>query len=193
MKKYLFFLILFSLVVAGFGCPRRGSQDGSKEIDRKEILSNARDNGLIMDDSEIAAMADPAHLQSVLGENPDDVSGYLVQETQGWKGAALADVTGGGSFGLAFATFDNETFTFIAKMGNLPELSEGNDYTGWLVRRGKEMRVVNIGKVKKVGEQSVSVFLSKIDLSDFDFFVLTRELDDQNPAPGDHILEGTLK
>lgn len=186
--------MLSVLIVSGFGCNRQdNAKNGSAEIDREQILSDAKKSGLIMNETEISAMADPARLQTVSGSNPKDISGYVIAQTEGWKSAALADVTGGGSFGLAFTNVENGSFTLIAKMGNLPAAQEGFHYEGWLVRRGEDMRVVSVGEPQPKGEQYANVFLSKTDLSDYDFYVLTLEPNDQNPAPAQHLLEGALK
>jgi hypothetical protein len=174
------------LILVGFGCQRTQKFETKPvEINREQILSDARKSGLIMDKKEIERMMDSATQKTIEGRNPSDVSAYLKVDTTKWKSAALADVTGGGSFGLAFSNWQNEKTIVIAKMGNLPALKDGSFYDGWLVHRGTDMSVVNIGKAVVNGDQLVLVFETETDLSDHDFFVLTQD--------SQHILEGSFR
>ncbi len=194
MKKTLFPLILILLLLGGFGCSTQTtSDDRQAEINRDEILFEAKKTGLIMNDEEIRLMKQIVQVESVEGTNPQQVNTYLSTPIEGWKSAALADVTGGGSFGLAFTQFTDQQFTLIAKMGNLPELQEGFVYEGWLVKRGDELRIVSTGKAQYVEDQLVNIFVASTDLSPYDFYVLTVEPDDDNPAPDEHILEGMIR
>lgn len=187
MRNTRFIILALLVVFAGFGCNK------PQEFSKENVLFEAKKNGLIMDENEIFAMADPASLTSVTGENPDDVKSILLVDKTGWKAAALADVTGGGSFGLAHTTVENGVYTLFVSMGNLPELRDGYFYEGWIVRRGDEMSVVSTGHAKPNGDAFVNVFTSRTDLLDHTFFVLTLESDDNNPAPSEHILEGRFR
>lgn len=192
MKKTLL-LAVMALILIGFGCASQESQEEAPaEIDRDAILLEAQKNGLIMGEEEIHSMTFVA-LSDVQGQNVEDVEAYLDRDVAGWSAAALADVTGGGSFGLAYTQYEGGLFTLIAKMGGLPEPAEGYFYEGWLVRRGEDLSVVSTGKAVTSGVWFGNVFLSSTDLSDHDFFVLTLEPDDGNPAPAEHILEGSIK
>lgn len=195
MKKYSYILISTLLFLfVGIGCRSSVTQaPGPRILDRQQILSEAKRDGLIMNDSEIALMTDQTRIASVSGINPENFSSYLSKNVSNWKGAALADVTGGGSFGLAFTTREDGRQVLISKMGNLPPLEDGFFYEGWIVRRTNEMSIVSVGAVQLVKDQFVNVFISDTDLSEYNFFVLTLESPDGNPAPGKHILEGTFR
>lgn len=182
-----FFIVLALVIFFGFGCNR------SEEFSTEKVLFEAKQNGLIMDETETVAMADPAKLKSRAGENSADFKPMLLADRRTWKAAALADVTGGGSFGLAHATFEDGMYKLFASMGNLPELRDGYFYEGWVVRRGEKMSVVSTGRAMTNGDAFVNVFTSSADLRDHTFFVLTLEPDDNNPAPAEHILEGTFR
>ena len=194
-RHFSFVLLIVSVSLIGFGCQRPVSPtNNSVEIDRQEILSEARKSGLIMDETEILLMTEGSALQPTSGSNPSDISDDLSRETAKWQSAALADVTGGSSFGLAFSKWESGNFTLIAKVGNLPVVSEGEQYVGWFVKRGEPLRVMNVGSVVPAGDQFAIVFTSQTDLSDYDFFVLTREQQDDNPQPSrEHILEGSFR
>lgn len=186
-KTWKIVLIAAALAVAGWGCNR------PQEFSKERVLFEARENGLIMDEQETAAMALAAQQTAVAGKNPTDIQPLLLADRRAWKAAALADVTGGGSFGLAHATFEKNTYKFFASLGNLPALRDGYVYEGWVVKRGEHMSVVRIGQAVQNGEAMVQVFESQTNLLDHDFFVLTLEPDDGDPAPAEHVLEGTFK
>lgn len=192
MKK-LIYLILPALVLVGWGCEKKtaNSVAGSTEIDRGEILEEARQNGLIMSEVEIEAMSNPNALQPTQGNNLTAVGEFLKKDFKGWNSAALADVTEGGSFGLAFSKFEKGQFTLVAKMGNLPDFAEGEHYEGWIVKRGDIIHTISVGEVVKQEDQFIIVFRSQTDLSEYSFFVLTLE-SDEDPAPSKHILEGSF-
>lgn len=192
MKKTLLWTLM-ALVVTGAGCSQNTSQEAPAEIDRDAILFEARENGLIMDDTEVAAMATVQLEVDQEGQQVEDMQGYLNTNVKDWWSAALADVTGGGSYGIAHATLKAGSFTLIAEMGNLPEPASGYYYEGWLVRREVSLAVLSLGRAQKTEDGYALVYLTSTDLSDHDFFVVTLESDDGNAAPGEHILEGILK
>lgn len=195
MKKIAVFPLIALLLVGG-GCVKDkemlSTQTSSEVIDRGSILIEAKENGLIMKDEEIAQMkAQP--LESDVGAIFTDVSVYEEMAVKGWASAALADVTGGDSFGLAYAHFSNGTYTIMTKMGNLPEPAQGYFYEGWLVRRGDSFSVLSIGRAVKIEKGYMNVYQSPTDLSDHAFYVLTLEPEDGNTSPEEHILEGSFR
>jgi len=106
----------------------------------------------------------------------------------------LEDVSGGKAFGAVNANFA-ERYDLLATFANLPA-TEGSDfYEGWIVKKveGGEDNVISTGIVRKIEDIYTNSFLSKDDLTDHDFYVLTLEPNDGDPAPAKHILEGTLK
>lgn len=185
--------LLVALLLLGVGCADAPeSTPTPPTIDRESILFEARENGLIMDEEEIVAMANAALEVDDEGRFVEDVQGYLKTNVKDWWSAALADVTGGDGYGIAHATLQAGSYTFIAQMGNLPDPSSEYYYEGWLVRRKGSLAVLSLGRVQHVEKGSALVYLTKTDISDYDFFVVTLEPNDGNPSPGEHILEGTL-
>jgi hypothetical protein len=184
------------IVVLGMGCSRANDvvttdESGDVVIDRDAILYEAKENGLIMTDDETESMK--TAITDSVAEPVGDLAAALEQDFKGWQSAALADVTGGGSYGLAHAQFVGGKYSLVVEMGNLPVPGEGYFYEGWVVRRGESFSAVSTGRAEVVEEQYVNVFMSPTDYSDYDFYVLTLEPDDGDPAPDEHILEGTLK
>ena len=114
----------------------------------------------------------------------------------------LADVTGGSSIrgvdtegkssGIAKAVTENNVYSLFVSFDDLPDPSGTDFYEGWVVRRGLNFSVISTGKTKKVDGKYVNMYQSETDLIDHDFYVLTLEPDDGNPAPAEHILEGVL-
>lgn len=192
MKQMLALLGVFVLV--GGGCwgadPVEESSDA--EIDRDSILFEAREKGLIMDEPEVEQMAQTA-LEQVGTSLEEGVEKFLDLDVRSWNSGALADVTGGESFGLVYARYENGRFTLISKLGNLPALGDAYFYEGWLVRRGEQMSVVSTGRIVEHEDNFINVFESPVDLSDHAFYVVTLEPVDGDPAPAEHILEGTIK
>ncbi|NQV90706.1 hypothetical protein HQ487_04880 [Candidatus Uhrbacteria bacterium] len=196
MKKS-FFWALIALVFLGAGCFRQTEpidlEEVSSTIDRDSILFEAQKNGLIMNEEEIQTMSSLNPTEDSLNQTPTNIDRYLQADVIGWKSAALADVTGGGSFGIAHAQYLNGTYTMVVTMGNLTDPADDYFYEGWIVHRGTEFSVMSTGRAVKTGDGYANVYLSKADLSESDFYVLTLEPDDGNPAPAEHILEGTFK
>ena len=110
----------------------------------------------------------------------------------GWHSAALADVTGGGSYGLAYGLYKDGVYSIISDMGGLPELDENYFYEGLIVRRGADISFISTGRAEIIDDKFVNIYKSSTNLTDHDFYVLTLEPDDDNPAPAEHILEGAF-
>ncbi len=187
--------LLIVLVFAGFGCSAINSDSTapSGEIDRSAILMEARENGLILSEDETGKMSDTSMMKKDEMEKDTTPAAFAQEDFAGWKSAALADVTGGESFGLARSTFENGRYKLVVSMGNLPELENDYFYEGWVVRRGDDFSVISTGPAEKTTDGFINVYESAQDLSDHDFYVLTLEPDDGDPAPAEHILQGTFK
>lgn len=104
--------------------------------------------------------------------------------------ADLDDVTGGEALGTAIASLNDTfgTYTVVASFVELPELEEGYFYEGWLVRTDGELSVISTGVV----ENDMNFYTSDLDLTDHTKYILTLEPDDGDPAPADHILDGSF-
>ncbi len=107
--------------------------------------------------------------------------------------APLADVSGGVAKGTAMAGFrEGSGYQMEAIFEGLPELEEGFFYEGWIVRGAAES-VISTGATTDEGNRAHSnLFSSDEDRSDHLKYVLTLEPDDGDPAPAEHILEGTF-
>lgn len=103
----------------------------------------------------------------------------------------LADVSGGSASGTVGTDVITGVYHLYAAFENLPEPAEGFFYEGWVVRK-EPISVMSTGALVMHNGQRVNAHLSRTDLLDHDFYVLTLEPDDGNPAPAGHVLEGTI-
>lgn len=118
------------------------------------------------------------------------ISGALDDVTGGSD--VLSINTGGTSTGTASASYENGVYTLTATFQGLPDPQNEEFYEGWIVRRGIDFDVISTGVLEKQGDTYVNEYTSSRNLLDHDFYVLTIEPNDGDPAPADHVLEGTL-
>ena len=107
----------------------------------------------------------------------------------------LNHVDDGEGSGVVVATWDEDdsSYRLFATFSDLPELEEDFFYEGWVVR-AEPLSVISTGALEP-GDvaQWVNDFSSDENLTDHVRYVLTLEPDDGDPAPAEHVLEGTLE
>jgi len=144
--------------------------------------------------------ATEGEISEVVDTRPADNVQEIIYRTAG----ELTDVTNGetvrgietlaNTSGFARAGSAGETFIVDAEFKSLPDPSGNDFYEGWVIRRGDNISIVSTGRLEKEeGLSYTNVFTTSTDLLDHNFYVLTLEPDDNDPAPADHILEGTLR
>jgi hypothetical protein len=104
----------------------------------------------------------------------------------------LVDVANGNATGKAYAKQSEESYMLYATFENLPDITDEFFYEGWVVRKSP-LSVLSTGKAVIKDGRYENNYLADGDLADHDFYVLTVEPDDGDPAPADHVLEGYLK
>lgn len=119
-----------------------------------------------------------------------EYSGELSDVTEGKTMGGIN--TGGAGLGIAQANYEGGVYNLLATFDNLPDPQGTDFYEGWIVRRADPFSVISTGRVEKVDGAYINIYSSGEDLTDHDFYVLTIEPDDNDPAPADHIMEGTL-
>jgi hypothetical protein len=145
--------------------------------------------------SEIPKMTDNEKMvESVMqDEMMVEVDSTMFDGTEEYTHAGLlSPVDGSSSSGLAEALFMEGKYMLRAEMANLPDPDGTDFYEGWIVRKGLKFDVISTGKLEKVDDNYLNFYVSKQNLIDHSFYVLTLESDDGNPAPAAHVLEGTL-
>jgi len=195
MKRYILGIALFaSLTIVGFGCVNSNTSIVEQSvIDRTSVLADAREQGLIMNDGEVTHMKDASIIsvdeKKLSAKSPES---YTTVDFKSWKSAALADVTGGSSYGLIHTQFQANKFELAGLIGDLPELTNGGHYNAWLVRRSDGLKVIDLGAVEVKESMINYTYSSGMDLSEYDFFVIT-EQSEGSTVPGKHILEGMIR
>jgi hypothetical protein len=187
---------LLVVIFGGIGCLKlQTTAEQTEEIDTAQIIASAKENGLIMSDEEIAQMVESSkdpHETGKVELTPLEVEEMLDADYE--YSGALADVTGGKSYGMAHANFDQGKFDLRVKIGNMPELEEGQYFEAWLVDRSAHQRSVSLGQfVQDEMGNYYFVFRGGAVLLDYEFFVVTMEWDDEDVSAGLHVLEGVLK
>ncbi len=144
-----------------------------------------------------AAVPDTAELPTAPADAPEMPLEEPVEEpvaTISINGT-LEDVTGGDALGVAIAHWyeDESRYQLLASSSTLPALEDGFFYEGWVVRADPQS-VISTGALEQ-GETGawVNDFSSDENLTDHVRYVLTLEPDDGDPAPAEHILDGTLE
>ena len=96
------------------------------------------------------------------------------------------------SWGYAEISYENWQFGLFAGFHDLSAPRWDDFYEGWLVQRDP-FKFISTGKLERQSNGDyLNVFESDIDYSSYDFYVLTLEPNDGDPAPADHIFEGEV-
>ena len=173
MKKIIF-IIMLSLIVLGCISQNTDSSPIVNDVSVKEMMKEK----VIVDDK---IMEVTEAIRALMGSTEFEFVG------------SLSDVTGGVSSGTAFSVFANEKYLLKVDIRDLPDPDDSHFYEGWIVRRGIKFNVISTGKVEGENGVYINRYASEKDLTDHTFYVLTLEPDDGNPAPAEHVLEGTLE
>lgn len=168
----------------------------------KEAIVEKKDGETMTDEETEAMMMKAEQTGDAMMKNVDDTmmkemmtmvyqySGQLADVTEGKTIRGIS--TDGESSGIAKANFKDSAYSLLVTFENLPDPQGTDFYEGWVVRKGSQFSVISTGEVEKIDEVYTDTYLSGKDLTDHDFYVLTLEPDDGNPAPASHILEGTM-
>lgn len=178
-------IVLLVLIVGGAYYMLNQQQDG--EVIEKDV-EDAMDK---MEPTEDAMMkkVDDEMMKGMMSMTYE-YSGQLADVTDGNDVRGIN--TGGNSSGVARASFKDGSYMLLATFENLPDPAGTDFYEGWVVRKGENLSVISTGKAEKTVGKYSNTYSSGSDLTDHTFCVLTIEPDDGDPAPADHILEGTM-
>ena len=138
---------------------------------------------------------DISGMESDIDEDRKNVTNTVLREVEEMvftHEGSLLDVSGGASSGVAMARYQDGEYLLKVEFANLPPLEEGFFYEGWIVRRGENMSVISTGVINELNGLQQNIYRSTQNLLDHDFYVLTLEPDDGDPAPDKHINEGVL-
>lgn len=102
----------------------------------------------------------------------------------------LNDVSGGNAQGKAWTVVENGITYHKATATNLPELTNGDFYEGWLVKKSP-FDFFSTGEMlfDETSQTWILEYETKGDKSEYTGVVITLEPDDGDPAPAKHIIE----
>lgn len=198
MKKILFILIAAILIIGAFVLVRHNqpAPENNLESDQTETteIESVKD-----DLQSVVVLVDGEQDTSMLldqGMIPTkEISGELKDVTDGKPVRDL--VTSPNTSGQASAMlFGDSEYHLSVYFENLPAPQDDDFYEGWIVRRGDNFSVLSTGVLELEDAETgtyTNVFSADEDLIDHDFYVLTIEPNDGDPAPADHVLEGVMQ
>ncbi len=91
--------------------------------------------------------------------------------------------------------YDDGRYELLGKFQNLPPLPDGYFFEGWIVKQSP-LEFDSTGKTTVSADGVViNEYTADIDYqtNGFNFYALTIEPDDGDPAPAEHVLDGTLR
>ncbi len=158
------------------------SQEASDEINRlieRDQVMQKMNDSTVTEDEMITEVVDEGLI--AIQNRSYDIIG------------TLDDVSGGSAFGTAKALFTDNTYTLYVTMEDLPALENNFFYEGWIVQEAP-MNVISTGKIEQLSDGTWSnTYMSKQDLTDHTFYVLTLEPNDGDPTPATHMLKGKMQ
>jgi hypothetical protein len=174
--------------------PTGGEEPAMMEKDKNAGAVMEKDMGAMMEKTEPTKDAmmkdiDESMMKDMMAMS-FQYSGQLADVT---GGATIRGIsTGGNGSGVAKASYKNGKYDLLVTFENISDPAGTDFYEGWVVRRGDDFSVISTGRVEKVDGVYTNAYSSGDDLTDHDFYVLTIEPDDGDPAPADHIVEGVM-
>ena len=179
-QSFLFFGALCMSIVFVTGC----ADAPATTTDMQEDVM--ADEAMMKDDAQ------PTETSMMLHEGEAyDYRAELEDVTNGAIGALTFDEA---MTGTAYARYDSTTYELFASFDQLVDPGEGYFYAGWLVAKAPyEHEVLSTGPLTVVDGMYVNEYTSDRDLTGHKLYVLTLEPDDNDPAPADHVFDGTFQ
>ncbi len=179
-------------VAGGIALFNSGRDDGSQVASEAEEQKMARKDEAMMagNDTEAMMMKDKPASDAMMQK----MDGTMIKDIMAMQfdySGKLGDVSGGNASGTASFSFKDGKYNMFATFANLPEPTNGDFYEGWVVRKSP-FEFISSGKLEKIDGTYTNTYSSGADLSGHNYYVLTLEPNDGNPAPAKHIVEGTM-
>lgn len=209
--KQSFLIMAVALLLVGAGCQTtednvdtavnavNSAKEAGGELEdamdaEKELMEEAESDNGMMEDDDVMGMMDTEDVfedEGMFGE--DEMMSMIEMEDVDYEySGELTDVSGGDASGTAQSVYADDSYALYVSMENLPELDDGYFYEGWVVRP-EPFQFISTGEVIEQDDGTwVNTYESATDNTDHINYVLTLEPDDGDPAPAEHILEGTM-
>ena len=180
---------LVVLITLGFGCADKKDKKAIDydKVNEKIVLNQIAGKMEVMKMMEESSPSEDMKMMETKGVE----RGKLMAKPDYQYEGTLDDVTGNSATGLARASFENGAYKLYASFANLPALTGTDFYEGWIVRQ-QPFHFISTGNAKEIGGVFNNLYQSEQDLTDHNFYVLTLEPDDGDPAPATHIVEGVM-
>lgn len=186
-SKLVLIIIILVAVVGGLYYSKNKKKTEPTQESAPAAMMEKMDSMEASKDESMMAMDDAMMEKMVMMEY--EYSGTLDDVTEGKTIRGIT--TNGNGSGVAMATFAEGIYSLSATMNNVPDPAGTDFYEGWVVRM-EPFDFISTGKLEKKDGKWVDMYSSEQDLTEYDFYVLTLEPDDNDPAPADHIVEGKM-
>lgn len=184
MNRFAIFsgILMFSVFVAG--CSQQSPAQDQETLPETD---QAMDESAMTDTpvTTLTSMPAEAAFEYSLRATLDDVTGgETLFGNVNTEGEAVGSVEAG---------FNGSRYQLNGTFENLPEPEENAFYEGWLVM-SEPMSVISTGALEQeLPGVYTNVFTVEDDLTQHGRYVLTIEPDDGDPAPAEHVLDGTFE
>lgn len=108
---------------------------------------------------------------------------------EGVEMTMLKDVSGGQAVGTAWRHQGDKKFSLKMEVSRLASLDKGFYYEGWLVG---DVGFFSIGRLGEVSGSGKIYYQTNEDKSQYRGLVITKEPEDGEAAPAQHVLEGSF-
>lgn len=189
MSRNLIILVAVLLVLAG-GAFFFLNSSGSSYLSFLNSSDVAEEEGMMDGEPQEDALVKEMD-ESTMNEMADLLYQYEGQLVDVTSGEVRGINTNGEALGVAKSNYDGTQYLLYATFESLPDPNEDDFYEGWIVQKDPFM-FLSTGIVNQVNGVYTNAYKSGEDLTNYDFYVLTIEPNDGDPAPADHILEGTM-
>lgn len=179
-QTFLVILGVILIILAGiFYLKNKSAKQPSIVPNPEETLF--QQEGMVRKTGELVRPLTDEEIQK-MREETDGVLSVAGQE------AVLKDKTGLGITGVAKRAFSDSKFYFKIDAKGLKWLDKGYYYEGFLE---KDNQYISLGRVEVDNFNNGLLYYSgSQDKSDYQIVVVTKEVEDNNPAPGEIILQG---
>jgi len=191
MIKKLLIILLILVVVGGIGFYVYNKNSNLLSLDSINLSSNETEIDQMSGDPIEDAMLKEVDEDSAI-EMKNMTYQYFGELNDVTEGEIRGVATDGLSTGTAMSNYDGNEYILFAEFDALPDPIDDDFYEGWVVQKDPFM-FISTGIVKKINGVYINAYKSGEDLTNYDFYVLTLEPNDGDPAPADHIVEGTMK
>ncbi len=170
-KRVRWGLVVVLLLVGGMWWATRQSKE---EVSQEIVLEPTK----MIEEELVEAMTEAEKIEIETQVTSD-----------GAEQASLTQVTGGQASGTARRRYDDKFYLKVIASG-LPALEKGFFYEGWLVG---EDGFFSTGRMAVFADGRAELYYTaQEDKSDFSSVVITLEPEDGDPAPADHVIEGSF-